>query len=912
MSHATGTPHGDVRRRRSLSERLFAALLLLFPAGFRSRFGDDMRELFRDQHAAARARHGRRGVLRLWIDTVPSLLRSALLERREARTEARYVRHRFLPVTGSPDMLATLLADLRFAVRMLRKAPAFTAVAVLVIALGSGAVTTIFSATNALVLRPLPGTVRGDRLVAIQRKAPRETNRVSASYGLFQSLQSQPLRTLDGIVAWGRADLTVATGSGGVSASANLVSGNFFKVLGIEPALGRFFVPEETTTLEANPALVVSHAFWRTHLGQDSAVVGRTVTVSGRPYTLVGVAQPGFHGLFTPIVVEAWVPITMQPHLAPGIDLRHRPWLWTFGRLKDGVSMEEAHAELATRIAAYATGSNGEEQWLKKFTDVETYPMTGLPADARTALLAFAMVLLGTATLVLVIASVNVASMLSARALARAREMALRTALGAPRGRLVRQLLTETLVLFTLGATGGVLIAAAATAALEGMKIPGSEVTVQLELSPDLRAFAFALGVSLVVGLAVGLAPALRGTREGVATRLRDGSVGAGQRRGVFGNALIVGQLACSLVLLVAAGLFARALGSATSVNPGFDTAGVVTAYMNAESWGYDEARARAYYGTLRERIEAIPGVTAVSYAGHLPLTFNQQGERVTVDGGTPYVVMQQETDAGYFDVLRIPLLQGRGFTARDMEPANANVAVVNEHFARKQWPAGAIGRTFKRGDREFTVVGVARDTRHSTLSEAPGPFAYYPLAGGWHTRIALVVRSASNVGGVAEGIQAAVQSIDPTVPRPLVTTLREENGLVLLPQRVAAIVTGVLGGVGLLLAVVGLYGVIAYSVTRRSREMGIRVALGARRRDVIALVLREGMRLAIAGTVIGIVLAAAATRLMRAWLFDVSPLDAPTFIATSALLTGVALVANWLPARRAASADPAVALRAE
>ena len=905
----------DVRIRRSLSERLFSALLLLFPASFRSRFGDDMRELFRDQHAEARrvgGLAGMRGVVSLWRRTLPSLLRSAALERAEARGEHRRTRHALTHFIGGDAVLATLLADLRFAARMLRKSPAFTAIAVLVIALGAGAVTTIFSATDALVLRPLPGTTRGDRLVSLQRHVPHESSRVSASYALYQSMRRA--RSLEGVAVWGRADVAVTAGTpsaGGISAAANLVSGEYFRLLGVRPALGRFFVDEETTTSLANPAIVVSHGFWTTKLGADSAIVGRTVTVSGRAYTLVGVAPAEFRGVFTPIVVDAWIPLTMQPHLATGVDLADHPWLQSFGRLRDGVSIEAAHAELAPIVAAHARAS-GEEEWLRAFTDVDAQPLTGLPADARKALLAFAALLLFTATLVLVIASVNVAGMLSARALGRVREMALRTALGAPRWRLVRQLLTETLVLFALGGAGGMLVAMVATAALERMHIPGSEITFSLELSPDLRAFGFALGVSLVVGLAVGLVPALRGTRGGMATRLRDGGAGAGTRRGVLGNLLVVGQLACSLVLLVAAGLFTRALTRANSVDPGFDAAGVVTAYMNAKSWGYDEERSRAFYETLRRRIAAIPGVTDVAYANHLPLTFNDQGGEVTVEGGKKVEVRDAAVDAGYFEVLRIPVTQGRVLTAADRALERPRVAVINETFARRQWPDGAVGRTFKRGEDVLTVVGVVRDAKNSTLSEPARPFAYYPITGGWHTRIALLVRTQSDIGGVAAAIRAAVPAIDPALPRPFVTTLREENGLVLVPQRVAAMVTGALGSVGLLLAVVGLYGVIAWSVTRRAREMGIRVALGARRRDVIALVMREGMRLAVAGTIIGIALAAAASQLMRAYLFDVSPLDAPTFVATSLLLVAVALVANWLPARRAAAADPANTLRAE
>jgi predicted permease len=387
-------------------------------------------------------------------------------------------------------------------------------------------------------------------------------------------------------------------------------------------------------------------------------------------------------------------------------------------------------------------------------------------------------------------------------------------------------------------------------------------------------------------------------------------------------NTLIVGQLAFSLVLLVAAGLFARALNTGLGVDPGFDTDGVAVASFNSESWGYDEAKARAFFTALREQVEAIPGVTAVSYTVRLPLTHHSSGDEILIDGvetrasgsdaGGGVPISLANVDADYFTALRLPIVRGRAIGRSDDERA-ARVAVVNETLARRFWPDGsALGRTFGFRGQRVTIVGVARDARYATLTETTPPFVYFPLAQHWQTAQTLLVRTDGDAARLAPAIRRAARALDPALPRPTVTTLRQETGIVLLPQRVAAMVTGALGLVGLLLASVGLYGVIAYSASRRTREIGVRMALGARRVDVLGLIVRDGMWLAGLGVLIGLVLAAGVTRLIAGFLFDVSPFDAFTFAGMSVLFVVVALVASWLPARRAASADPVAALRAE
>ena len=540
--------------------------------------------------------------------------------------------------------------------------------------------------------------------------------------------------------------------------------------------------------------------------------------------------------------------------------------------------------------------------------------MTGLPQDARVAFLGFTGILFGAALLVLLIASVNVGSMLTARGIARQGELAVRAALGASRMRLASQLLTEVVLLFLLGGAGGVLFAVAATAALERISIPGAAMS--LELSPDLRVLAFALALALLTGIVFGLPPALTAARRDLTTPLHQMSIRASGRRSRLARGLIVAQLALSLVLLIAAGLFARALEQGSRVNPGFDSAGVVVAPLNTESWGYSPERGRAFFRALRERAGALPGVTAVTTTAVIPLSASNMGDVIRIAGASSdeerVRVQVGMVGADYFAVVRIPLLQGRSIIATDDE-RSPRVAVINETLAGRYWPDGsAVGRTFGYDGQRVTVVGVARDAKDATLAESTPPFVYFPIEQLWRPDQTLLVRTGLDPGQAARTIQEAVLTLDSALPRPAVTTLQRETSVVLLPQRVAAMVTGALGGIGLLLASVGLYGVIAYAVARRTREIGVRVALGATRRDVLSIVLGEGMRLAIGGVIVGLALAGLSTRLIAGFLFSISPLDTMTFLATAVALLAVALIASYLPARRAAAADPLVALRAD
>jgi len=880
--------------------RGFDRLIALFPREFRDAFGVEMREVFAAQLAAAR-QHGRAAVCRLWMRTTTRMIGAAWRERRGARQTARPPR---------ASHLGELRSDLRLTARLLIRRPGFTAAVVAAIAIGVGAVATIFSAVNAIVLRPLPGTRDGSALVGIDRRSPDMREGASASYLLYAQIRDRS-QSLAGAAAWSRVALAITPdGHDGASVAGAIVSSNYFDVLGLAPARGRFFELLDDAQPLADPEIVISFDLWRRQLDADPAAIGRRLHVNGARYRVVGVAPPGFRGVFTPLKIDAWVPLSTQPHVRPQRDLTHAPWLWVFGRLR--ADHDRARAELTDLFSSWSRTSP-ESAAIRTYTSARLTPLTGLPDDARSAILSFGAVLMGAAILVLLIAGANASSLLAARAISRRRELSVRAALGASRGRLIRQLLTETLVLFGLGACGGLAVAWAGTAALERVPLPG-DAALSLELSPDVRVVVFAIAVALAVGLIFGIGPALRGTSRHLTAAMRDGTAGATGRSRVT-HLLIVGQLAASIVLLAMAALFARALDRGAATDLGFNPAGVVSLRVNTESFGYDDARGAAFLTVFRQRATAIPGVTASAYASLVPLAETPANTSVTLPDSSPTSatelrVLTAAVGDGYFETLQIPLVAGRSFTAAEIASA-ADVAVVSERLSRRAWPGGAaVGSMLRIGSRSIVVVGVARDTKHVSLDEAPAAFVYRPLAIQTPSAMTLLVRTQDRAASAAMALAAAVRAIDPALPRPVVTEFADDISHALLPQRVAALVTGILGAGGLTLAAIGLYGALAFAVSSRTRELGVRRALGAREFDVVALVAWQGLRLAFAGIAIGLVIAIIATRTLGAYLLGVSPLDAIALSGAAGIFIIVALAATLIPARRAAMADPLGALR--
>jgi putative ABC transport system permease protein len=888
-----------------MRESLIALLIRLFPRDFRERYAADMRDLLRDQLDAARRGPAAFGAARVWMSTLAGLPGAAFRAHRDA----------LFPQLTSVDRtrrslgLEQTMNDLRFAVRLLRKSPVFAVVAILAISLGAGAVTTIFSAMNAMVLRPVPGVADGSRVVGLEFRRRDGKDELTGMYPTYAFLRDHS-HTTSGVAAWARATLSIAaTGRDAARVvKGSYTSGNYFSVLGVRPALGRFFLPDEDRTPLANPVIVVSYDFWATTLGADSSAIGKPLSVNGNPYTLIGVAPEGFRGLITLLPLDGWIPIMMQGQIQPERKLESATWLRMFARLRDGGTAEAATAELSTLFTEQNQAPSANRA--NRVVSIHVSPLRAVPEDARKMFLGFMAILFVAATFVLFIASVDVAAMLSARAVARRREMAVRAALGASRARLITQLLTEILVLFGIGAAGAIAIAYGATTWATRFPLP-AEIIVPPDLVPDGRVMAFALLVSLATGVVFGLTPALRASRDDVSARLRDGTTGAGMRRSRIGNALIVGQLALSLVLLVAAGLFVRALGRAASVPPGFERSGVTVVSFDTRTWGYNDVAGQRFYHALRDRVAALPGVTAVTFASFAPLTTRSLNDSVTYASGERAFTWYVAAGNDYFRTLEMPVIAGRALGADDNERA-APVAVVNETFAKRLAPnGGALGRTFMRGKQAVTVVGVARDAKYATFDEATPSMMFLPIDQVWQPTQTMMVRGLSPAQ-LARGLHDAMRAIDSKLPVPSLMTLDEASGINVLPQRIALIVTGVLGGVGLLLSTLGLYGVIAYSVNQRTRELGVRLALGAQRATLLGMVLADGLRLAAVGVVVGLAAAAGATRVIAEFLFDVSALDAVTFIGTALLLVIVALLATYVPARRAARLDPMSALRSE
>jgi predicted permease len=901
---------------------VYRALLVVHPAEFRNTYGQQMADLFRDQLREARHCSGVRGAARVVGRAITDLISTAIAEHVSAfraRSHPAAIARRSSTPTAHL-MTNTLLQDARFAARMFRKYPGFTFVALAVIALGTGAVSTIFSAANAIVLQAVPGVSHASDVMTIDRTRGAGGGSRSASYPYYERLAAGS-HTMSGIAAWSMLDMTVSNGGDAVRSVGNIVSGNYFDVLGVRPALGRFFAGDETRIRDTYPVVVISHEFWQRRFAGDSAVIGKPVLLNGTKFTVIGVAPAHFSGLFPVVRTDAWVPLMMQKEVRPGGDLLASSgsgWLELFGRLAPGVSRETARTELAGLTKQLATSTSSDEPHdLAEFTGVRVARASGLPSDAGNAVLTFFMVLLVVAALVLLIASVNVASMLLARAVARRREVAVRIALGAGRARLVRQLLTESVMLFLLGGAGGTLLSVYGTRLLEHIDLP-VDVPLSLDLTPDLRVLGVTLLVALITGIVFGLAPALQGSALDIATSLRGDTAGAGRRRSRLRNALVIGQVAMSLLLLAVSGLFIRALDRGRRVDVGFDVNHVATAAMNLQTSGYDSTRGRALYAALEQRLAAQPGVTAVGLARLLPLSMNTSGTDISVPGYTPpvahegntFVMLDDIVDGGYFAATRIPLVSGRLFDATDTE-RSLRVVVINSAFAAQVWPnQNAIGRSLLIDSTSVTVVGVVRDAKYGKLDEPATPFMYLPSSQHSISDVNLLVRTIGDASQLGPAIRRELHALDPNLPPPTITTLEQVTSVVLLPQRVAVLVTGILGFAGLLLAGIGLYGVLSFSTAQRTREIGVRIALGAARRDVLGLVVREGVTLVSVGIGVGLALALLATRALTPFLFGVSPWDALTFVVIAATLGATACVASYLPARRAASIDPIAALR--
>ncbi len=832
--------------------------------------------------------------------------------------------------------LAAFAQDLRFGVRLLRRSPAFTAIAVVTLGLGIGANTAIFSLGNVFMFRPLP-VKDADRLtvVAVQYRADADPGQLS--YLDYQDYRKQADvfvdmtfydLSLEGLGYRGHADRIVMA----------YVPSNFFTLLGLRPALGRLIAPGEGDAPKTGPVVVLGHGYWMRRFGGDPSVIGTSVTLDGHMVTVIGVVPEEFHGPYNLVELDAYAPIGLVGSVSANSSFytdRRDTELRVLATLKPGVTVKQAEAALNV-IAARLS---------KEYPQIDQGQMARViperlarpdPSQERTMPLVTT-VFLGMVGLVLLVACFNVANLLLARAASREKEIAVRTAMGASRARLIRQMLTESLLLAMAGAAGGALAGNWAIRGLESLR-PLGDFSLRLAFAFDWRVFDYVAGITLLAGIVAGLAPALRISRSNLINTLREGGRGmigpAGRERHWLRNGMVMAQVAGSLIVLVAAGLFTRSLTNAESIDLGYDPHHVLNVSLDPKLQGYEQPRAEALFRELLNRAKALPGVESASLAFSVPLGYYNDGSSVYPEG-QPVPPYKRPPGAGYncvtpdyFSTMRMKIVEGRAFTEADTS-TSLPVAIVNQTMAERLWPhQDALGRRFSLGGSEgpfksagqgasaplVTVVGVVHNAKVQDLVDAPGNFFYVPQAQNYKSIHVLQLRTSVPPQTLVTPVEALVRTLDPTMPVFDVMTMDRAvagaNGYFLF--KVGAGFAVSLGALALLLAVVGVYGVVSYAASQRKHEIGIRIALGAEPRAVLGLVVRQGVILVGAGVGVGAIAALAVSRLLGSLLVGVAPYDPLTFVSVSALMLTVALVACYIPARRAVRVDPMVALRYE
>jgi len=818
--------------------------------------------------------------------------------------------------------METVWSDIRHGLRVLWKSPGFTAVAVVTLALGIGANSAIFSVVNAFLLRPLP-VKDPQQLMVLANSHPENEDPHNISYPDYLDYRAQS----DAFSDMSAADIDfVGLSADGKAerAFAYLVTGNYFSMLGIEPALGRLILPAEGKTPGADPVVVLDYKYWRRRFGGDPSVVGKAVSVNGRPCTIVGVTPEPFHGTFAIAEAEIYMPLSMvvvDPQSNEIFTKRDNHTLRILARLKAGVSRQTAQASLnvvAAQLAKQYPESN-------KGNRMHVIPENLARPDANSSgqVPLVASVFLALVGLVLLVACLNVVNLLLSRASVRSKEYAIRAAMGAARVRLVRQMLTESVLLGVLGGGLGAVAGWWASQMLAGIQLPG-DLPFHFDFGMDWRVFGYSLGIALVAGLISGLIPALRGSMANVHDTLREGGRGpGGDTHHRLRDALVVAQVAGSLVLLVAAGLFVRSVGNARSVNLGFQPEHVLLVSMDVAERGYDAARGQAFYRELESRVRALPGVRFATLAYTFPLNYDNQSAYIRAEGQPPDptkrgpVAGYNDVGTDYFETVGTPVIRGRELTAADQE-SPMRVAVVNDTMAKKLWPnQDPIGKRFiadNANDKPIEVVGVTGNGKYQWIFEDPTPYYYTPIGQNYHSVRVLQVRSEGAPESLALTVVKQIHDLDPNLPVYDVMGMQKAldggNGFFLL--NMGADFAGALGALGLVLALVGVYGVVSYAASRRTHEIGIRMALGAGRPTILKMVLARGFGLVLAGIATGVAVALILTRFMANLLFGIRPGDPVTFGGVALVLALVSLFACYVPARRATRVDPLVALRHE
>jgi putative ABC transport system permease protein len=822
--------------------------------------------------------------------------------------------------------LEDLWQDLRYGARVLRKSPGFTIVAVLTLALGIGANATIFSLANALLLRPLPVAEPG-RVMSLYAVMPDGSRSGRFSWPDYVDFREQN-DVFSGLTAQMQTIFTLGGGEQSELIFGEVATGNYFSLLGVGPALGRTLAEEDDRD-GAPRVAVIGYDAWQRRFGGDPSVIGRDIRLNGELFTIIGVVRRGYTGTRIVPAVEAWIPLS-QSGAGLGPDWRAnraRPLLQIVGRLKPGVGSEQAQAAmtaLAQRLAGYYRDTD-------RPTAVTLERTSLAEGSRRTMISAFLAILLALTGMVLLVACANVANLMLVRAVGRQHEMAVRRALGASRWRLMRQLATEGFMLALLGGFAGVMLSIYAASLLQNFN-PLPSFPLKFDLGVDWRVIAFSLTVSLLTGVLLSLAPAILSTKPDLVPALKEDSRGgtSGPRRAWLRNTLAIAQTALSLVLLVSAGLMLQTLKKMEATSPGFDPNNVIAMDFDLSLKGLAEEQGRRHLRTILSRVAALSGVESASLSSRAPLDISTPTLGAHIEGHHPPAgrdsipLSYYRITPGFFRTMAIPVVAGRDFDDRDDEKS-PGVAIINETMARRYWPGQEpVGKHFRLARparpgpddtsfrEEVEIVGVAKDSKYRTLGEEQTPFVYLPFWQNYSDGTAMLVRSKLPPGQLLREIRGELVRVDGEPQGFFPRTMHEHMAVVIVPVRIAATLFAISGAVAMLLASVGLYGVVSYSGRQRTQEMGIRIALGAQPRDILVLMLGQGLRLSLIGVVVGLAASLALARFLSNLLFGVGPNDPVTFAAATVLLTAVTLVACYLPARRATKVDPLIALRAE
>jgi putative ABC transport system permease protein len=852
--------------------------------------------------------------------------RSALVELSDTQLLALELRRVERPTRTEPvvlgarrkNMIGNLWNDLRYGLRILARSPIFTAVAVLTLTLGIGANTVIFSLVNALLFRPLPAVQEPDQLTYLSG---------SYSYPDYEYFRDRN-EVFSGLLAQGgTTSLNLNTGGEPELVVGELVTANFFSVLGVTPAMGRTFLPEEDRQPGAHPVAVMSYGLWQRRFGSDGDIVGKTISLNGLSFTIVGVMPRVFIGDEVGKQRDLWVPMMMQAQIAPSarsktagvLDSRNHIWLNVVGRLKPDVSPEQAQAAMATlqsQIAGLQPGPQPDYHRPMELSRVTG----GTDPRERADFLPAAALLLSVVGMVLLTACANVAGLLLARAAARQKEIGIRLALGATRARLVSQLLMESLPLALAAGAAGLLLALWSNGFLSTIELPGGG-KVQLDLHLDKRVLGFTLVLSFLTTVLCGLAPALQASRTDVMPTLKVDAPVRGHRRSRLRNFFVVAQVSLSVLLLLGGGLFLRSLESAQRVDPGFAVDRVLLLPINLSLGGYKEEAGRQFYRQVLERMESLPGVHSASLVSRVPLGLDRGRAVVSREGSDPnsvdaeFMTGYNVVSSRYCETMGIALVQGRDFSDSDRKDSRA-VAIVNQTLAGRLWPdENPVGNRLLAGGTRGTpveVIGLTRDGKYESLGERPQPFLYRPLVQDYQSAMTLVAQTEGDPRGLLAAAEGQVRALDRNIAVFPAETMAAYVRASLAPARLGAMLLGIFGLLGLGLAAVGVFSVVAYSVSQRTREIGIRMALGAQPGDVTRLVLKEGMIPVGVGISLGLAAGLALAQLVASLLYGVSATDPITFVSVILLLAAVAFVACYVPARRATKVDPLATLRCE